>query len=152
MLTPGSLGPCPPHQVGLCNRRLRAIHFPMKPPDTHSVVIRTWHNLPKKQSGDYIYLFLKPTQLSPAPWQGNAEALMGFAKKRKEDYHSYESLHSLQKNLNLQYKKARVGCCLTFVKSDGHHTTEVTSSLWPWSVMGGCLGWEIYNRKIRLKF
>lgn len=36
----------------------------------------------------------------------------------------------------------------TFVKSVGHHTTEVTSSLWPWSVMGGCLGSEIYNANI----
>lgn len=51
------------------------------------------------------------------------------------------------------YSKKKCNCIMpagspTFVKSVGHHTTEVTSSLWPWSVMGGYLGSEIWKANI----
>lgn len=50
---------------------------------------------------------------------------------------------------NLRQRKLKVGC-LTFVKSVGHHATEVTSSLWPCSIMGGCVGSEICEIKLDL--
>lgn len=56
------------------------------------------------------------------------KAYMAFKKKKKK---------------MKQQKQTRQASSHTFVKSVGHHTTEVTSSLWPWSVMGGRFGSEI---------
>lgn len=62
MLTWGRFGPCPSHQVGLPDWRLDTIHFPMKPPEPYSVVIRTGSNLTAKQWGLYTAWIILPAQ------------------------------------------------------------------------------------------
>lgn len=88
MLTCGRLGPCPAHQVGLSDWRLGSIHFAMKPPYPHGVVIRTGSNLPAKQGGLYRDEFsVSAYQNSSASKQWKTSTGFANSKQDSENYH-----------------------------------------------------------------